>query len=131
MCAYGLSTYVYVYSDLILQEYRFLNLTQACHISIIINMHCGVLKNVCMYVYTSTHLAKLQTMIELPWQVVDLKVKPPVSCRTLTTSVGYMKGLRHTWRPVASGRQDSSTLPSRLLTILVDGFTVQPRPLTT
>ena len=61
------------------------------------------------------YLVNDQTCMEFPWQAQAPKLNPPVSSRILTTSVGYMKGLRQICRPVASGRQDSSTDPSRLL----------------
>ena len=70
------------------------------------------------------YFTKFQTKMLLPWQVVLLSVNPPVSCKTLTTSVGYMKGFRHICRPVASGRQDSSTGPSRLLTEIARSYII-------
>jgi hypothetical protein len=52
-----------------------------------------------------------QTRMEFPWQVKASSWKPPVSIKMLTTSDGYMNGFRQTWRPVASGWQESSTTP--------------------
>ena len=70
--------------------------------------YCGYGKKVIhimpnIYHLPRNHLARDHTIMELPWQVVADRPNPPVSRRMLTTSVGYMKGLRQICLPEASG----------------------------